>query len=101
MNNLNLDELSKKLDEIKGLILSEKDILNMDDLSVYTGFSKDYLYKLTSGKSIPYYKPEGKMIFFKKTEVDAWLLRNRHATVEEIDMQAATYIKNKGRRKVS
>jgi excisionase family DNA binding protein len=41
------------------------------------------LYKLTSGKEIPHYKPRGKMIYFAKEDLDEWLLQNYEPTVDE------------------
>jgi len=68
-----------------------KEILNVTDLSVYTGFSKSHIYKLTHGRKIPFYCPGGKMVFFKKDEVDIWLLKNRKSTADEIENQAQKY----------
>ncbi|MDR2886759.1 MAG: helix-turn-helix domain-containing protein, partial [Bacteroidales bacterium] len=35
--------------------------------------SKNYLYKLTSGNLIHHYKPQGKMLYFEKEELEEWL----------------------------
>ncbi len=52
-----------------------KEIMSVDDLHVYLGFSKSYIYKLTSEKLIPHYKPLNKSLFFKRSEIDAWILK--------------------------
>lgn len=76
-----------------------KTILNLTELSVYTGISKSYLYKLTHLGKIPFSKPFGKLIFFERNEVDSWLLSNKQTTSTELDIQASTYatLKNKGK----
>jgi len=66
-------------------------------VAAYTGLSKSYLYKLTSTGGIPCYKPQGKHIYFSKQEIDKWLLKNRKATIEEIENQAVTYVNLKKR----
>tara|TARA_B110000444_G_C18508411_1_gene441153 strand:+ start:73 stop:468 length:396 start_codon:yes stop_codon:yes gene_type:complete len=76
-------ELQKELEEIKTLLLSKKNVLNINELSDYTGYSKSYVYKLTSRNSIPYFKPSGKSIFFDRVEIDTWLLKNKHLQVKE------------------
>ena len=43
----------------------------------YLGFSSSYLYKLTSLQLIPHYKPSGKVIFFSKEELRAWVYSHR------------------------
>jgi prophage regulatory protein len=79
----------------------EQNILNIEQLSQYTGISKSYLYKLTHLGKIPFSKPFGKLIFFEKSDVDSWLLSNKQTTSTELDIQASTYatLKNKGGRK--
>ncbi len=80
-----------ELRQIKSLFLSQKTIFNLDELVIYTGLSKSYLYKLTSTNEIPYFKPNGKLIFFKKDEIDNWLLQNRNVTKDEIESIALNY----------
>ena len=55
------------------------------------------MYKLTSSKSIPHYCPQGKRLYFKRADLDNWLLRNRKDSQDEVDQQAADYLIKKGR----
>ena len=73
--------------------------MNLTELSVYTGISKSYLYKLTHLGKIPFSKPFGKLIFFDINDVNIWLLSNKQTTSKELDIQASTYatLKNKGK----
>ena len=57
--------------------INTKSVLTFQEACDYTGFSPSYLYKLTSSKSIPHYKPNGKMVFFDRLELEAWLKSNR------------------------
>jgi excisionase family DNA binding protein len=59
------------------LLLSQKKVLTLDEVSDYTGLSKSFLYKLTCKNEIPCYKPLGKHIYFNKEEIDSWLLQNK------------------------
>ena len=77
------EELQKELEQIKTLLLSKKNVLNINELADYTGYSKSYIYKLTSRNAIPYFKPSGKAIFFDRVEIDTWLLKNKHRQVKE------------------
>ena len=77
------------------LEINTKMMLTADEAASYLGISKSYLYKLTMRRSIPFYKPEGKLVYFKRQELDSWLQRNRVATTEELDAQAAAYLLNK------
>jgi excisionase family DNA binding protein len=89
---LNLKTIYDSLIKIESLLLTQKTVLNFDDVSDYTGLSKSYLYKLTSSRGIPCYKPHGKNIFFNKQEIDNWLLQNRKATTSEIETKASTLV---------
>lgn len=77
---------------IENLLLSQKSVMSFDEMAIYSGLSKSYLYKLTCTGGVPCYKPNGKNIYFDRKEVDQWLLRNRKATTDEIESKASTYI---------
>ncbi len=91
-------EISEKLEKIEELInrqtLQNKTIFTIAELIIYTGFSKHYIYKLTSQKKIPFSKPNGKNIFFKKSDVDNFFLSNPQATIDEIEEEAINYVVN-------
>lgn len=82
--------IEQKLDRIEKLLISQKTVLNFEELVEYTGLSQSYLYKLTSKGDIPFYRPNGKQLYFNKVEIDAWLLRNRSKTNEEIQNEVTT-----------
>lgn len=92
----NMDEILKSLEELRNMIenqgINSKEVLNMVEASKYLELSLSHLYKLTSTGLIPHYKPNGKKLYFKRSELDAWLLRNRATTKEEIDQAAADYL---------
>ena len=90
-------KIFKQLEELEKLtLLSAKEMLTIDEASKYLGMSKDYLYIMTCKKQIPYYKPNGKRLYFKKTELNEWLQRNRVTPVDEAESSAALYIAKKG-----
>ncbi len=88
----NLQRIDERLSNIESLLLSQKTVLNFDEVATYTGLSKSYLYKLTSSGGIPCYKPQGKHIYFNKIEIDSWLMQNRKATTKELESEAATIV---------
>lgn len=93
MNDLIFTELA----EIKrNTLLAAKNVLTIDDTVLLTGLSKSYLYALTSRKEIPYYKPNGKQIYFDRAEVEAWMKQNRVNTRDEAEQSAAAYLAGKG-----
>lgn len=79
-------------------IFCTKEVLTSDEASRYMGISKSYLYKLTMRQEIPHYKsPTGKMCYFNRGELEAWLQQNRVATSTEIADRANKILMGKGR----
>jgi len=96
-----MDEIIVRLENLERLIESQginsKEVLNFNEACHYLELSQSHMYKLTSLGSIPFYKPNGKKLYFKRTELNTWLLRNRNSTQEELEQQAADYLIKKGR----
>jgi len=87
-----MEDVLKELQELKHFVLlGAKDALTMNDLSVFSGLSKSYLYKMVSAKKIPHYKCGGKFTYFSKKEVTDWILKYRVKTSEELESEAVTY----------
>lgn len=79
----------------KAILLPQKELLTIDDVCMYTGFSKSYVYKLTSANEIPFYKPNGKSIFFKRSEIDTWVFRNKIRSHDELEQIADERMKHR------
>lgn len=87
-----LQELSDQLGRVERLAaIGTKPVLDLDEAALFTGFSKGHLYRLTSERQIPHYKKNRKL-YFKKTELEAWLTEDRVLTAAEIDSRASTYV---------
>ena len=87
-----IEELTIKIESIEKLLLTQKNVLNFSEVKLYTNLSESYLYELTSSGGIPCYKPNGKQLYFKKKEIEDWLLSNRKATNIELDELASSHI---------
>lgn len=78
-----IDEVEKiqaiegSIEQLKEQMWTVKEVLTTTEASVYLGVSESYIYKLTSSKLIPHYKPNGKLVYFNRKELCEWALRNR------------------------
>ncbi|WP_372772355.1 helix-turn-helix domain-containing protein [Mangrovibacterium sp.] len=90
-----LIQLEQKIDEQN---LLKKEVLTFADACKYLDISASHLYKLTSQKKIPHFCPQGKRLYFNRTEIDQWLQSNRQDTSDEIETAAANYILKNRRR---
>lgn len=79
----------EQLNELKRLILmGAKTVLSVEDMCLLLGTTRGNVYRMTSQRQIPFYKPQGGKIYFKREEVESWLLRNRTASLDEIESKA-------------
>ena len=92
-----LESIEKMLTE-QGLL--KKEVLTFNEAAGYLEVSHSHLYKMTSSGTVPFYKPNGKKIYFRRQELDVWLLSNRIDSSEEIEQQAEDYLTKKGRVKL-
>lgn len=83
------------LNNQKYIDMIEKEFLTTKEAAAYLGMALSYLYKLTAKKSIPFYTPTGKKIYFKKSELDEWMNRGRVATNEENESRAQSSLTGK------
>lgn len=84
--------IEMRVAELENLVLHSKNVLSFEEASRFLNLSKSYLYKLTSGNLIPLYKPQGKMLYFEKTELEAWLRQNPIRTQAQTEAEAQKYV---------
>jgi excisionase family DNA binding protein len=76
-----LDRIDRTLHSIR---LTVQEYLSFDEAAKYLKLSKSTLYKHTSAGNIAHYKPNGKLILFKRKDLDCWLARSRIPSNYEI-----------------
>lgn len=84
--------LEKRVAEIEENLFIHKNVLSFEEASKFLNLSKSYLYKLTSGGLIPHYKPQGKMLYFEKIELEEWLRQNPVRSKQEVKEMAVAYV---------
>ncbi len=81
-------EILKKLNQLEAKIDSlsstAKERLTIEEAAEYLKLSKSFIYKATSSKLIPYYKPFGKVIYFEKADLDNWARSGKIQSCTEI-----------------
>lgn len=98
-----IESLINEVKDLKNLILqsnisqqkaglSQKQMFNLDEVSLYTGLSKSYIYKQTSGGNMPHFCPSGKILFFEREAIEKWLMSNPVKTNTQIRQEAANYV---------
>ena len=93
-------ELEKRVRNLEDKFDSGKEVLTLQEAAQYMGIARSSLYKMTSNQTIPFYRPNGKLIFFERDDILTWIRRNRVFSTEEIEEEARLHmqrlsIKNK------
>lgn len=96
MEENEMKAINERLARIESLVsIGAKEVLTIDECAMFTGYSRNYLYRLTSQRAIPCYKPGGGKICFRKSEIERWMLSNRQATNAELNQVASTIVTKK------
>jgi excisionase family DNA binding protein len=72
-----IEELQKRMEAVEDILDNAKDVLTVEEASRFMDIARSSLYKMTSDRSIPFYRPNGKMIYFEKADILAWIRQNR------------------------
>lgn len=84
--------IEERLERIERVAtLAAKEALSLDDVALVFDLKKSFLYSLVHNKRIPYYKV-GRLTFFRKVEVENFLLKDRVGSFDEAEAFAATYL---------
>ncbi|MBU1097321.1 MAG: helix-turn-helix domain-containing protein [Bacteroidetes bacterium] len=89
------DKIIDKLNEIqKQISIKDNKPLTLIEAANYLNISKSTIYKLTHQNKIPFYKPNGKKIYFSQSELDKWIFKNRVSTSNELEWKAKSRMVN-------
>jgi excisionase family DNA binding protein len=64
-----------------------KPILSFREATCYLDVSESFLYKMTSGARINYFKPNNGKIYFKREDLDNWMLSNEVKSINDLQNQ--------------
>lgn len=83
-----MDKIEKRILELENSIqritFGQKKILNHKEAALYLSISDSYLHKLRKASKVAYYQPNGKLIYFKREDLDSYMMQNRHRDISEL-----------------
>ena len=85
-------DLLTRIETLERLVFLAKEVISLEEASIYLDISRSTLYKMTSAKQIPHYKPNGKLVYFEKSELNSWLRQNPVKSLGQIEVEAAEYL---------
>lgn len=75
----------------KYILIGTKNVLNIDEASIVLGVTIRTLRKMVAEHTIPIYKPNQRALYFKKSDLEDWMLQNRVKPQSEIDSEVEAY----------
>lgn len=90
-----IEQFLKRINQIEERLFMTKEVLSLEEASVFLNFSKSQLYKLTRTFAIPHYKPTGKYIYFDRLELLQWIKSQPVKTKMEHQQDAIRYVMDK------
>ena len=90
-----VEDVLNRIKCLEKWLFAGKDVLTLDEASVFLDASKSQLYKLTRTFAITHYKPNGKTIYFSKEELVEWIKKHPVKTKEVYEQDAIRYVMNK------
>lgn len=84
--------LEQRLERIEILLgIERKNVLTAKEVAVLTNKSENRIYHLVSSREIPHYK-QGKKTYFRRSEIEDWMLQDRVPTNQEIYKKGVTHV---------
>ena len=88
----NVADLQKRVAFLEDLLITAKETLTLEEAAAFMGIKRSSLYKMTHEQTIPFYKPNGKMIYFEKSDILDWLRKNLVASNDELPEAARMHM---------
>jgi excisionase family DNA binding protein len=87
-----LDDIANRLDRLERATALSKNVLDINEAAMLTGYTVKYLRLLIAKRDIPHYR-RGNRLYFDRDEIEEWMLGERIPTNEEMKVKAIGYQK--------
>ena len=84
--------IKKQLDRIElYTMLAAKNVLNITEAAFILGMTTQGVRQKVRDREIAAYKPNHNRLYFKKTDLEHWMLQNKRKTTEELEQAASRH----------
>ena len=91
---LKVESQDHRIEILENILKDAKQVLRLEEAALFMGISKSSLYKMTHKHELPFFRPNGKLIYFEKAELLKWMRQNRVMTEAETKDAATEHITN-------
>jgi excisionase family DNA binding protein len=89
---LKVESHDHRIEMLENILNAAKEVLTLEEAAVFMGVSKSSLYKMTHKHELPFYRPNGKLIYFEKAELLKWMRQVRSMSEDEIRETAVQHM---------
>lgn len=82
-----MDEVLQRIEN--AILIGSKNILNIRDASLITGLSERAIKRLCNEGAITYSRPQNGAYFFRREDLEKWMMSERHTSMMSLDQDAA------------
>lgn len=86
---LKVESFEHRIEVLENTLSAAKEVLTLEEAALFMGISKSSLYKMTYRHELPFFRPNGKLIYFEKAELLKWMRQNRSMSEAETKEAAA------------
>ena len=86
---LKVESFEHRIEVLENTLSAAKEVLTLEEAALFMGISKSSLYKMTHRHELPFFRPNGKLIYFEKAELLKWMRQNRSMSEAETKEAAA------------
>lgn len=76
------------------LTVSNKKVLNSAEAAIYLKHTRGHIYRLVSKEGLPYFRPKGTRLYFKRKELNYWRLTRQHPVKAKATKQILGFSQN-------
>ena len=85
-------QIKEQLDRIEQYsLIAAKNVLNIQEAAIILGMTVEGVRYNVRNNILPYYNPNVNRLYFKKSELEDWMMQNRSKSMAEIESEAAAY----------
>ncbi len=86
------EEIKQQLDRIEQYAqIAAKNVLNIKEAAFILGMSEQSVRSKARNREFACYRPNHNTLYFKKSELEGWMTRNRSKSMLEIESEATAY----------
>ena len=89
---LKVESFEHRIEVLENTLSAAKEVLTLEEAALFMGISKSSLYKMTHKHELPFYRPNGKLIYFEKSELMKWMRQSRTMSETETKEAAAQHM---------